>query len=82
MFDESEREPFEVPTRHTKTYDLKNHYLILQSFLQYNNSACLFFLLSYSFYFISNKIAAGSFKDENTPYLNAVDKLNFLNMWN
>ena len=36
LFDESENRPFEVPPRRTKTYDLKNRYLMLQSYMFYS----------------------------------------------
>ena len=79
FFDESINTPFEVPPGRIYTNDMKNQYLIIQSCMFYrdNKIACVFCLLSYSFYFIGDKMYADCFLDKTTPSLKANDRLKF-----
>ena len=71
FFDESEKIPFEVPPGCTKKYKIRKLVLVAPKLYAFQeiNSVFLFFSISYSFFFVGDKIVAGAFKDEIKPSL-------------
>ena len=68
-----------MPPGFTKKYEIKKSGLGTPKFyvFQESKSACVFCSLSYTFFFVDDKISSAHFKDRIIPSLNAKDRLKF-----